>query len=539
MIAGSGTSDLPGKSSTALVDISEEQDAYFSELLGYSVDRLGREPDLLRAEQEQLARQIQETAVTNYRSFITTAQCLVDLQQQLEEMATSLDALDADLPKLQAIADTFRRDGAAINGRRESIRQLYGAHPALIDLLEIPALMDTCTRSGNFDEALDLRAYANKLAVVHGDLPVVKGLVKDVAVASAAMLEHLLSRLSSAIQLPECLRIIGYLRRLALFTESELRQQFLQRREAWIASLIGELSSERSAYDFLKRLTDVYRLHVFDVTMQYRAIFADNSSANVDDGGILSSWSQRRVGGYVAAVESHLPRVTDGGGLASVLDHVMYCGASLGRVGLDFRPLVAPLFEIAALELYTHGLVSSNSALSSMLESHKWVALPSIASRAAHLRQQQQLAAAQQAAATGEGSADAAAVPPHEQQQQQQPLGPPPPSLVEHPPLAVYANGLLAALNELRHCAPLSIREASAAALQRSLVSAAESLVHVQAVRTLNETERPVFRAACTALTATLCPYISACFDRVYSGGAGLLDLQAVVAEIQVAIRDD
>ena len=36
-----------------------------------------------------------------------------------------------------------------------------------------------------------------------------------------------------------------------------------------------------SGYDYLKRLTDVHRLHLFDVVMQYRAIFADDSSAQV------------------------------------------------------------------------------------------------------------------------------------------------------------------------------------------------------------------------------------------------------------------
>lgn len=53
------------------------------------------------------------------------------------------------------------------------------------------------------------------------------------------------------------------------------------------------------------------------------------------------------------AVRTHLPRIQEGGSLASVLDHAMYCGGSLGRVGLDFRPLLAPLFEQAVLAMFS------------------------------------------------------------------------------------------------------------------------------------------------------------------------------------------
>lgn len=55
------------------------------------------------------------------------------------------------------------------------------------------------------------------------------------------------------------------------------------------------------------------------------------------DGAALHDWVAHRVGAYAAALRAHLPNITEGGALASVLEHATYCGGSLARVGLDFR----------------------------------------------------------------------------------------------------------------------------------------------------------------------------------------------------------
>ncbi len=41
-----------------------------------------------------------------------------------------------------------------------------------------------------------------------------------------------------------------------------------------------------------------------------------------------------------------------GRSLASVLEHCMYCGMSLARVGLDFRGLLPPIFEAAIANVF-------------------------------------------------------------------------------------------------------------------------------------------------------------------------------------------
>ncbi|KFM26190.1 Conserved oligomeric Golgi complex subunit 8 [Auxenochlorella protothecoides] len=192
--------------------------------------------------------------------------------------------------------------------------------------------MLTCVRNRHYDEALDLGAFVRKLETLHGGLPLVRRLAAEARAASAAMRGALLRRLEADVALPECLRAVGFLRRLACFGERELRLEFLVRREAWVATCAAQAEEEGGpAYESLRRATDGLRLHLHD----------------------------RRAEAYVAHVRRQLPRLADGGALASVMEAAMYAGASLGRAGLDLRPLLAPAFEDAARGLLLAPLLAA------------------------------------------------------------------------------------------------------------------------------------------------------------------------------------
>lgn len=96
-----------------------------------------------------------------------------------------------------------------------------------------------------------------------------------------------------------------------------------------------------------------------------------------------------------------------------------------------------------------------------VLGTHKWTAIPSVAARS---RARSSSIPADQAA-----SSDAAAQTASQGGTQGGDPSAPPYTLMEHPPLAVFVNGLLAAFNELRHCAPLSMAPALASIIQVSL----------------------------------------------------------------------
>ncbi|GAQ92571.1 conserved oligomeric Golgi complex component-related [Klebsormidium nitens] len=498
------SSPYPGSENGAPRD--DLQDAYLSELLSYSLERLNKEPELLKADGDRVKRQMQEVAVSHYRAFITAAQAVQSIRAELSAIDNHLGSLISELPRLTKGCNDFKEEAQQIIEKRKMNRTMQSNHTKLLDLLEIPQLMDTCVRNGNYDEALDLEAFVSKLATMHSKLPVIQALAEEVRATTESMLSQLLQRLRSNIQLPECLRVIGYLRRLAVFSEHDMRLQFLRCREAWLADIIDDLDPS-NPYDYVKRLTDHHRVHLFDVVMQYRAIFADDTSNQEEaaDGGLVYSWAMHRVTAYLTVLQHMLPRITEGSPLSNVLDHCMYCGMSLGRVGLDFRGLLPPLFEACVFGLFSRNIGLAVDQFQHVLNSHRWVPLPAIKGGT-------------RSAGGDENGEDVA----------------PPYSLMEHPPLAAFVNGVLAALNELRHCAPTALRSSLASVLQDGLRQVAEALQRYHATRIgLRENEQTLFLALVRAFVDVAAPYCVLCFGRCYVGGAGLVETKALLEPLR------
>ena len=55
------------------------------------------------------------------------------------------------------------------------------------------------------------------------------------------MLVQLVAQLRTDLQLPKCLQIVGYLRRMQAFGNSELKLKFLQARDAWLTNSLNSI----------------------------------------------------------------------------------------------------------------------------------------------------------------------------------------------------------------------------------------------------------------------------------------------------------
>ena len=79
----------------------------------------------------------------------------------------------------------------------------------------------------------------NRIEKKLGKIPIVNEVVKTVKQSSKVMLNQLLSQLRAPIQLPACLKVVGYLRRMDAFSnETELRLRFLQARYVFLHTIV-------------------------------------------------------------------------------------------------------------------------------------------------------------------------------------------------------------------------------------------------------------------------------------------------------------
>ncbi|KAM3757919.1 hypothetical protein ACB098_01G003200 [Castanea mollissima] len=183
---------------------SSAQQPYFSELLSFNLDRLQKEPELLRVDAERIRRQMQEVAVGSYRAFIAASGALSTIGEQVSAIDNYLESLINETPNLTSGGTEFLEAAEEILEKRKMNQTLLANHSIVLDLLEIPQLMDTCVRNGNYDEALDLEAFVCKLSTMHPKLPVIQALAAEVRQTTQSLLYQLLQKLRSNIQVFSC-----------------------------------------------------------------------------------------------------------------------------------------------------------------------------------------------------------------------------------------------------------------------------------------------------------------------------------------------
>lgn len=524
-----------------LVSSWHGMDEYIEELCSCGVDKLSREPDELRSTCARLRSDLEEVSCGNYRALIESFECAGAVREGVAEVRARLDQLVEALPKLAEATRQFSLDVVERQKERERTLRAMTEERAISDILEMPRLMTSLIDAELYDEALELREYATKMAAVHYEERLIMAVCGEMEILTQQMVLQLLVVLKNPVQLPMCLRVVGFLRRLGVFSEFRLRMLFLQCRGEWMRSGI-ESSAASTQQSHLVTLSDSTRAMVFEIITQYRAVFNDNIGVDEDEdsigddlyredipsnlhsSAILFDWTLTCVADYLERLQAGIRDIRDGAALNTVLQQAMYCGQSLGRVGADFRSVLPPMFEEAVLRIYNTHLNAALRQFEMMIEDNRWAPVGSSA-----LRKER---AQGYAGLGGNLNKDQGA---EENTGESGEQYAPPVGVLDSPPLAVFLNGILAALNELRLCAPVSLGPRLGRALHDVLVDAGDfmSAVGGPGGAFLKRSDRPHFAAMSASLHDLCVPHAARCLDHCMNRN-GLVN----VAKVKSALAD-
>jgi hypothetical protein len=122
--------------------------------------RLTREADRLNVELEALVME-------NYRVFVENLTCNVHLRYEYKKLGNISNDLGGNLGVLSQQCASFKDRVSHFITSHKRNRKTLNHHMQLLDLLEIPQLVDACARNGFHDEALELANFVNGLERRH------------------------------------------------------------------------------------------------------------------------------------------------------------------------------------------------------------------------------------------------------------------------------------------------------------------------------------------------------------------------------------
>lgn len=146
---------------------------YLQKLRGYKVENLRKDTVNLKDDLNLKDVQSQEIAYSNYQSFIKTAESSRQVLKGWNETTKNLENLIDKVPKFTENCDNFVKTAYDLNTSSRLNALLMKKHVELLEILELPQLMEMSIREEKYADALELASYVEKLSSKFDNVPIV------------------------------------------------------------------------------------------------------------------------------------------------------------------------------------------------------------------------------------------------------------------------------------------------------------------------------------------------------------------------------
>lgn len=449
------------------VDVSSSSaSSYLDYLQSLPLPELLRQPSFISVETSTVESDLTNLCFREYPTFISVHRCSSAVKSAFDDFSDSLEKLIGSMPALEDECQTFSSSTSKIQRIRSKASLVQEHQDKLLDLLEIPQLMETCVRNGYYQEAMELLDHSRTISQRYKDVVLVQDVVREVEGVLQLMLTQLLSLLREPIKLPSLIKTVTFLRRLHALDENELALVFISSRYRNFKAQLAYIERDKAdPVRYLRRYIDLFREHVYDLIAQFTTIFLDSPNTAIH----IASFASQAVSELVNLVRTCVPQLSaDAASMSSILIQLGYCAMSFTRVGLDFAPLIAEPFAATSFSTFSHEISNASRELRELLEeSSKLLRPPSqILITADHLSR---VLAAETSPPNLPDSIDA---------------------VRSFPPLAALVNAHLNALNSLRLLAPLNLRSQISTFHSTSLASDSVTLLQYFFLRSEESVDR-------------------------------------------------
>ncbi|KAL7272025.1 hypothetical protein RUND412_005183 [Rhizina undulata] len=258
---------------------------------------LTTEPSSLTSSLQSVNLSLQALSSRSHKPLIASSHHLSTLSTSISRLSSSLSNLKSQIPELDSkianFTTQFSRDSECLQ-RRQKTQLLARELDRVLDILQLPSLLQSIISQGSYPTALDLMSNVRRLLILYPNSVTVNAVAKECEGLQRGMVSSLLGTLRGPLKLPVAMKTVGFLRRCeysssasqSSMDERALRGLFLVCRRSYLMSLLDALEPLRALADeemgtgsgvqterYLKRWVEVFREQSFGIVGMYKSIF--------------------------------------------------------------------------------------------------------------------------------------------------------------------------------------------------------------------------------------------------------------------------